>query len=150
VLLRDAQVLPIWEGTTNVLSLDALRAIGNGDALHALLEDLESKVRRVDSSLEGPRAAALTAASEAARWFRDGATRDLGEQEASARAFALTLGRAYSLALVIEHAHWLLEKQRNRRGVAIARRLAAAGLNALPTVSSLDDARAIAFPQRVS
>jgi len=44
----------------------------------------------------------------------------------------------------------LLEKQRNRRGVAIARRLAAAGLNALPTVSSLDDARAIAFPQRVS
>jgi len=25
--LRDAQVLPIWEGTTNVLSLDVLRAI---------------------------------------------------------------------------------------------------------------------------
>src|SRR5918911_36027 len=30
VLLRDAQVLPIWEGTTNVLSLDALRALGAG------------------------------------------------------------------------------------------------------------------------
>src|SRR5262249_38788780 len=28
VLLRDAQVLPIWEGTTNVLSLDLLRALG--------------------------------------------------------------------------------------------------------------------------
>src|SRR4029077_6060551 len=27
VWLRDAQVLPIWEGTTNVLSLDALRAL---------------------------------------------------------------------------------------------------------------------------
>ncbi len=27
-LLRDSQVLPIWEGTTNVLSLDALRALG--------------------------------------------------------------------------------------------------------------------------
>src|SRR5258708_31115637 len=27
LLLRDAQVLPIWEGTTNVLSLDALRAL---------------------------------------------------------------------------------------------------------------------------
>ena len=25
-LLRDAQVLPIWEGTTNVLALDALCA----------------------------------------------------------------------------------------------------------------------------
>ena len=27
-LLRDAQVLPIWEGTTNVLAVDVLRAIG--------------------------------------------------------------------------------------------------------------------------
>ena len=27
-LLRDSQVLPIWEGTTNVLSLDTLRALG--------------------------------------------------------------------------------------------------------------------------
>jgi alkylation response protein AidB-like acyl-CoA dehydrogenase len=26
VLLRDSQVLPIWEGTTNVLALDTLRA----------------------------------------------------------------------------------------------------------------------------
>ncbi|MFN2511248.1 MAG: acyl-CoA dehydrogenase family protein [Pyrinomonadaceae bacterium] len=30
-LLRDAQVLPIWEGTTNVLSLDTLRALGVGN-----------------------------------------------------------------------------------------------------------------------
>jgi alkylation response protein AidB-like acyl-CoA dehydrogenase len=29
-LLRDAQVLPIWEGTTNVLSLDTLRALELG------------------------------------------------------------------------------------------------------------------------
>src|SRR5690606_6344319 len=28
-LLRDAQVFPIWEGTTNVLALDALRAIAS-------------------------------------------------------------------------------------------------------------------------
>src|SRR5260221_2327213 len=26
-LFRDAQVLPVWEGTTNILVLDALRAI---------------------------------------------------------------------------------------------------------------------------
>ncbi|MBL8115207.1 MAG: acyl-CoA dehydrogenase family protein, partial [Acidobacteria bacterium] len=31
VLLRDAQVLPIWEGTTNVLSLDLLRALSGKD-----------------------------------------------------------------------------------------------------------------------
>ncbi len=31
-LLRDAQVLPIWEGTTNILALDALRAMAKTDA----------------------------------------------------------------------------------------------------------------------
>ncbi|EQD52686.1 acyl-CoA dehydrogenase domain protein, partial [mine drainage metagenome] len=30
-LLRDAQVYPIWEGTTNVLALDTLRALGGND-----------------------------------------------------------------------------------------------------------------------
>src|SRR5690606_3357394 len=36
-LLRDAQVLPIWEGTTNVLSLDLLRAEQRDGAVSALL-----------------------------------------------------------------------------------------------------------------
>ncbi len=44
-LLRDAQVLPIWEGTTNVLSLDVLRAIARGEALPALLADVERRLR---------------------------------------------------------------------------------------------------------
>ena len=38
VYLRDAQVLPIWEGTTNVLSLDLIRAIQKDkEGLPALL-----------------------------------------------------------------------------------------------------------------
>jgi acyl-CoA dehydrogenase len=45
-LLRDAQVLPIWEGTSNILSLDLLRALDREDAHEALLpfvrEDLEA------------------------------------------------------------------------------------------------------------
>jgi acyl-CoA dehydrogenase len=35
-LLRDAQVLPIWEGTTNVLSLDVLRALARGEGMSAV------------------------------------------------------------------------------------------------------------------
>ena len=35
-LLRDAQVLPIWEGTTNVLALDLLRALRAEGGLAAL------------------------------------------------------------------------------------------------------------------
>src|SRR2546430_11641249 len=40
-LLRDAQVLPIWEGTTSVLALDVLRVLSKGDALDALGSELE-------------------------------------------------------------------------------------------------------------
>src|SRR5215831_10145993 len=146
VVLRDAQVLPIWEGTTNVLSLDVLRAIGKGEALQALIADLESRIRGGDPALQGPRSVALDAAHQAGQWFRGASTRDPGEQESAARAFAMTLGRAFSLALVIEHAQWLLERHKNRRGVAVARRLAAAGVNSLAAVSPLEEARAIAFP----
>ena len=38
VLLRDSQVLSIWEGTTNVLSLDTLRAIEREKALAPFLD----------------------------------------------------------------------------------------------------------------
>ena len=38
-LLRDAQVLPIWEGTSTVMSLDVLRSIqkSSGSVLEALI-----------------------------------------------------------------------------------------------------------------
>lgn len=48
-LLRDAQVLPIWEGTTNVLSLDALRVAARPDAAEAFLAELD----RLDSPQRG-------------------------------------------------------------------------------------------------
>ncbi len=50
-LLRDAQVLPIWEGTTNVLSLDALRVLAKQpDVAEAYADELErlGSPRRVE------------------------------------------------------------------------------------------------------
>jgi len=43
-LLRDAQVLPIWEGTSNVLSLDVLRALDREDAHEPLLERIQASL----------------------------------------------------------------------------------------------------------
>jgi acyl-CoA dehydrogenase len=40
-LLRDAQVLPIWEGTTSVLALDALRVLRRPENLAAMSAELE-------------------------------------------------------------------------------------------------------------
>ena len=55
-LLADAQVLPIWEGTTNVLSLDTLRALGKGGALEALAAEIETQraPRATDPGLAKP------------------------------------------------------------------------------------------------
>ena len=39
-LLRDAQVLPIWEGTTSVLSLDVLHVLRRPEALEAVAGEL--------------------------------------------------------------------------------------------------------------
>jgi acyl-CoA dehydrogenase len=43
-LLRDAQVLPIWEGTTNILVLDAIRAISKEQAHEPVFAAIRSRL----------------------------------------------------------------------------------------------------------
>ncbi|MBD63642.1 MAG: acyl-CoA dehydrogenase [Halobacteriovoraceae bacterium] len=50
-LLRDAQVFPIWEGTTNVLSLDVLRSIAKENSLSSLIKYLSLKMKNIDLKL---------------------------------------------------------------------------------------------------
>lgn len=52
-LLRDAQVLPIWEGTTNILVLDALRAIRKERVHEPLLERIGSHLPEEASEMRG-------------------------------------------------------------------------------------------------
>ncbi|MDQ6648604.1 MAG: acyl-CoA dehydrogenase family protein [Actinomycetota bacterium] len=47
-MLRDAQVLPIWEGTTNIQSLDLLRALGD-----PRYDGLSTVSGRIRSALDG-------------------------------------------------------------------------------------------------
>lgn len=49
-LLRDAQVFPIWEGTTNVLSLDVLRALTKECPFENLVRDVTNRLQRVTTS----------------------------------------------------------------------------------------------------
>jgi alkylation response protein AidB-like acyl-CoA dehydrogenase len=48
-ILRDAQVLSIWEGTTNVLSLDVLRAEAKERSLSLIVEDLSARAPENDA-----------------------------------------------------------------------------------------------------
>ena len=104
-LLRDAQVLPIWEGTTNVLSLDTLRAMGRSNALSAWSNDvssrlatvtepvLETAAKRVSTSLAliEPYAARAAAGGEAF-------------QQVGARAFSYAIARIEAATALIQHA----------------------------------------------
>ena len=142
LLLRDAQVLPIWEGTTNVLALDTLRALG--------AHGFENVCREAGYALQGVRHADLVRISarveqtleEAARWLARGAESPL-VLEAGARRFALTLGRTFALALLARHAQWALQHESDERPLAAARRFASSAINLLHDMDA-NDARRLA------
>uniref|UniRef100_A0A673HRU8 Acyl-CoA dehydrogenase family member 11-like n=1 Tax=Sinocyclocheilus rhinocerous TaxID=307959 RepID=A0A673HRU8_9TELE len=95
-MLRDAQVLSIWEGTTNVLSLDVLRSIAksSGSVLQAFFTDLLVCV------------CVCLQERLLARFAQTAAARPAGTLELSARDLAYSLARIYMGALLVDHATW--------------------------------------------
>ena len=127
LLLRDAQVFSIWEGTTNVLSLDVLRALQSGSALSALqieIETLASSVR--DQRLLECATVAQAAMQHAQQWIAK-ASGDV--IEAGARRFAMTLGRAFALLLLCRQAQWSLDHEKDQRTLFAAERFARNGVD---------------------
>lgn len=155
MLLRDAQVLSIWEGTTNVLSLDVLRAMGKGDALRAVADEVRGLTaalddarlaavgRRCQQAVARAASVATELVAQAARGA-DEAAAPLMELEARARRLSLTLGRSLAGALLARHAQWALEHQRDGRPRAAACRFAAHGVDLLDLDAPLDESAALA------
>jgi acyl-CoA dehydrogenase len=132
MLLRDSQVFPIWEGTTNVLALDALRAVSGGTALDAFGRCVgELTQTATDARLAKAARQAEQAVSDAVRWLDAASGQGSENVEAGARGFALTLGRALALALLSRHAQWLLDVERDQRPLAAALRFAAHGIDCI-------------------
>jgi hypothetical protein len=139
-LLRDSQVLTIWEGTTNVLSLDTLRALESAGGIDPLIREVARCAAEVrDASLARPVQAAIRAIERAAGWLREATRAGRPELEAGARRFALTLGRTLETVLLASHAQWALDRS-DPRPAAAARRLAANGIDQI-TVADAEDAR---------
>jgi hypothetical protein len=137
-LLADAQVLPIWEGTTNVLSLDLLRALGKGGAGEALAAEVERLCGAVKAAeLEPVARLASESFAAAAAWLR-GAMARPDDLERGARRFALTCGRSLELALLCDHAQWCLDNGRGPRAAAAARRFATTDINHLREIAAAD------------
>jgi hypothetical protein len=143
VLLRDAQVLPIWEGTTNVLALDVLNAAHRIGGLEGLRRELAFLLQ----GLREPELVRLSArveqtAEEAEAWLKR-TSAEPATREAGARRFALTLGRTIALARLAQQAQWSLDHEHNRRPLAAARRYAAHGINLLADMDD-DESRMLA------
>ncbi len=135
-LLRDAQVLPIWEGTTNVLSLDVLRA-ARGCGLAPLVHEVDRATadagnERLSHAAETARAAIRHADAWLSRMSGD-------ELEAGARRLALTAGLSLELALLVEQAAWSLARGDGRPALAAAR-FARRGVDLIDDGSPLGEA----------
>jgi hypothetical protein len=104
-LLRDAQVLSIWEGTTNVLSLDTLRAVERVDALGTWIADLRRRLGAVNNSaLRTSVERVLTAVKRIEEYGARAARSGREFQETGARAFSYSIARTEAGTLLVEHA----------------------------------------------
>jgi len=128
-LLRDSQVLPIWEGTTNVLSLDLLRALAKLGSLEPIAREVHASVEGADPSLKVAAETAVRAVDHAQAWLMK--TMEGGPQavEAGARRLALTLGRALELGFLVREATRSKKHDDHKKPAAAARRFAKNGVD---------------------
>jgi alkylation response protein AidB-like acyl-CoA dehydrogenase len=137
-LLRDAQVLPLWEGTTNVLSLDLLRAISKAGGL----APVEREVSRCLAGARGPLEPVARSISNAVRHAAAWLSRvpDTTVLEAGARRFALTVGHAVEAALLVAEASRTPDGHPLRHAAA---RFARFPIDSIRDDAPLEEARAL-------
>ncbi|MDN5924130.1 MAG: acyl-CoA dehydrogenase, partial [Xanthomonadales bacterium] len=142
-LLRDAQVYPIWEGTTNVLALDALGVIGRS-GLQGLTVAINAWLSEADTDAASAiRQSLATAESWLARHANEPAI-----LQAGARQLAVILACATAAALLAQHAAWAkAEEHDTLPGIALARFIRLQPAQPLPDFS---DAIALATDQASS
>jgi acyl-CoA dehydrogenase len=154
-LLRDAQVLPIWEGTTNVLSLDLLRAELKDEAVTALIEEVAERAASLRTAAPGLGGAVDLVGRSAEALAKDVRGWELSDGEAlqaHMRGFALRLGRTCAASLLAAHAAHRLARHGDDRAAIVAGRYAdrwlAGGAPAIPTPRRLDESYLLLVPRR--
>nr|XP_008113260.1 PREDICTED: acyl-CoA dehydrogenase family member 11 [Anolis carolinensis] len=106
-ILRDAQVLPIWEGTTNILSLDVLRSIhkSHGDAMQAFLSSAQAKMASALGSPDLKTSVQVVQKSlqKLQKFSEEMGPKETSEAQMAARDFAYSLALIYGGVLLLEH-----------------------------------------------
>ena len=76
-----------------------------------------------DARLQAAVEQSQAAVQHAGRWLNE-TLQERSLLEAGARRFAMTLGRATELALLVDHAQWCLDRGKGERALAATRRFA--------------------------
>jgi acyl-CoA dehydrogenase len=119
-LLRDAQVLPIWEGTSNVLSLDVLRVLGKEAAHEALIPHVRDLLD-VEHPFVGSVAADVEERfAELQEALMTLATEDEDYAQYHAKRLADLLFDVVTAAVLVSEAEWAIEAEGDGRKALVA------------------------------
>lgn len=126
-LLRNAQVLSIWEGTTNVLALDALRAIQKEKAGECFVHDLAQRLEKVKNSNLSMFKDEISKASQSLIASISSLTQ-VEDLHTNARKIAFSLSRVLAASFLLEQAEWSLQNEPGNRAVTVLEHFMKQGL----------------------
>ncbi len=129
-ILRDAQVFAIWEGTTNVLSLDVLRVLAKRESFTCFQE----YVLKSMATIKNPKLAVGLKAVENQMAslvnFLDEAEKKASEEfwQASSRNLAFAFAQVTGSLLMLEFADWCDKNSKYKVSILTANRFATQNL----------------------
>lgn len=122
-LLRDVQVLPIWEGTSNILSLDLLRALAKEAAHQPFFDTVDGRLDAVTHPMLDDQVDAVAAERESLEAALDTvASEEQDYAELYSKQLADYVYDVYTAALLLTEAQNRLETDGDARKALVARR----------------------------
>jgi len=121
-VLRDAQVLSIWEGTTNVLSLDVLRSIHKEKAFLSLVSIVKTKLDQVTFGFSVEKEHLKSELQNLINYTDQISKRDPQLIETEARNFAYAIAEIMISILLIEFSSSIIEENEKARMSLITER----------------------------
>jgi alkylation response protein AidB-like acyl-CoA dehydrogenase len=119
-ILRDAQVLAIWEGTTNVLSLDTIRALKKDLTFDPLITYASDKISKIGPEFEDQRKKLHDRIMVIKSYIIGLSGKELEYSEASARILSFSIAELIISILLLQNASWSKINLSNEKETLIA------------------------------
>lgn len=133
-ILRDSQVFPIWEGTTNVLSLDTLRALGENTPIQEYTTHITKLAKNLPTSQAQLLTSRLQTLNETLSSLSAAGREAL---ERNAREIAFWMGETIALALTLDFAN---RRQASERDQLLAKKYQDLVAREMAIISETDQA----------